>query len=57
MRFHSALLWTAACVLPGCGPQGGGPARQSETVTVFAAASTKEAIEQVARDFQGDNVL
>ena len=55
MRFHSALLWTAACVLPGCSPQGGSPARQTEAVTVYAAASTKEAIEQVARDFQGEH--
>src|SRR5436190_7223232 len=55
MRFHSALLWIVACVLQGCGPHGGGPERQPEPVTVFAAASTKEAIEQVARDFQGEN--
>jgi molybdate transport system substrate-binding protein len=55
MRFHSALLWMFACVLPGCGPPGGGPERPPEPVTVFAAASTKEAIEQVARDFQGEN--
>src|SRR6516165_5370712 len=55
MRFHIALLWMAACVLPGCGPQGGGTERQPETVSVFAAASTKEAIEQVARDFQSEN--
>jgi molybdate transport system substrate-binding protein len=55
MRFQPALLGIVACVLPGCSPQGGGPARQPETVTVFAAASTKEAIEQVARGFQDEN--
>jgi molybdate transport system substrate-binding protein len=55
MRIHIALLWTAVCVLPGCGPQGSDPERQAEKVTVFAAASTKEAIEQVARDFEGES--
>ena len=55
MRFYIALLWTAVSVLPGCGPQGSSTERQPETVTVFAAASTKEAIEQVARGFQDEN--
>jgi molybdate transport system substrate-binding protein len=54
MRLHAATLWALAFALAGCGPQGGGSARPPEPVTVFAAASTKEAVEQAAKDFQGE---
>jgi molybdate transport system substrate-binding protein len=51
VRIHSATLCVLAGLLSGCGP-GGGTERQ-QPVVVFAAASTKEAVEQAARDFQG----
>jgi molybdate transport system substrate-binding protein len=54
MRLHAATLWALAFVLAGCGSQGGNTARPPESVTVFAAASTKEAVEQASRDFQGE---
>jgi molybdate transport system substrate-binding protein len=53
MRSSFLLIWILACVLPGCGGRGSGSAQHPEVVIVFAAASTREAMEQVAKDFQG----
>jgi molybdate transport system substrate-binding protein len=54
MRLPSATLWVLPFVLAGCGPDRGGSARQPGPVALFAAASTKEAVEQAAKDFRGE---
>jgi molybdate transport system substrate-binding protein len=53
MRVHSAIFGLIAGILSGCGPQGGGSG-QSQPVVVFAAASTTEAVQQAAKDFQAE---
>jgi molybdate transport system substrate-binding protein len=53
VRFAWATLGVLTSVVAGCDAHGVGSARQPEPVAVFAAASTREALEQVARDFQG----
>jgi molybdate transport system substrate-binding protein len=52
MRLPAATLWALTFVAAGCGPHDGGSAPQPGPVVVFAAASTKEAVEQAAREFQ-----
>jgi molybdate transport system substrate-binding protein len=42
-----------AFLFTGCGGPNS-PAQKNESVLVFAAASTKEAVEQIARDFQAE---
>ena len=52
MECPCASVWRFSEFLPSCGPQSGGSECSSQTVVVFAAASTKEAVEQAGRDFQ-----
>jgi molybdate transport system substrate-binding protein len=51
MRIPSVLITFSAGVLIGCGSQVDSGGR-SERLSVYAAASTREAMEQAARDFQ-----
>jgi molybdate transport system substrate-binding protein len=50
MRIGLAICGILAGVLSGCS----GSERPQERVVVFAAASTKEAVEQAAKDFQAE---
>jgi molybdate transport system substrate-binding protein len=53
MRYRVSASWLLLCLLSGCGSLGGSE-HAREPVTLFAAASTKEAAEQVAKNFQNE---
>jgi molybdate transport system substrate-binding protein len=51
MRGHFIPLILAGCFIPGCGPAG------AKDVTIYAAASTREALDQIARDFTNETSI
>ena len=53
MRLLAVLLSLFVCALPGCGSPGGQSKQSLQSISLFAAASTKEAAERITKDFEG----
>src|SRR5947207_1520613 len=54
MRQHFTCICLSALLLAGCQKQRSSTADSTKSVAIFAAASTKEAVERIARDFHGE---